>query len=110
MQNTPSLPSLLGPLWSGEVAPDRVLSIDQIELKKKVLRLNLFETELFICMKMDFALNYLQWLIYHQTKPNQTNSLSFIIIYLFIYLFIIIIHSLELFTSALADGFSLESE
>ena len=31
-------------------------------------------------------------------------------VYLFIYSFIIIIHSFELFTSALADGFSLESE
>ena len=32
MQNTPLLPSLPGPLWSGVVAPDRVLSIGQIEL------------------------------------------------------------------------------
>ena len=31
MQNTPSLPSLLGQLWSEVVAPDRVLSIDQID-------------------------------------------------------------------------------
>ena len=32
MQNTPSLPSLPGPLWPGVVAPDRALSMGQIEL------------------------------------------------------------------------------
>ena len=32
MQRTPSLPSLPGPLWSGVVAPDKVLSMAQIEL------------------------------------------------------------------------------
>ena len=32
MQSTPSLPLLLGPLWSGVAAPDKVLSMDQIEL------------------------------------------------------------------------------
>ena len=32
MQSTPSLPSLLGPLCPGVVAPDRVLSMGQIEL------------------------------------------------------------------------------
>ena len=32
MQSTPSLPSLPGPLWPGVVAPDRVLSMGQIEL------------------------------------------------------------------------------
>ena len=39
MRNTPSWPSLPGPLWPGVVAPDRVLSIGQIELKC-VLMLN----------------------------------------------------------------------
>ena len=39
MQSTPSLPSFLGPLCSGEIAPDRVLSMGQIELKC-VLMLN----------------------------------------------------------------------
>ena len=29
---TPSLPLLPNPLWPGEVAPEKVLSIDQIEL------------------------------------------------------------------------------
>ena len=39
MQSTPSLPSLLGSHWSGVVAPDRVLSVGQMELKC-VLMLN----------------------------------------------------------------------
>ena len=32
MRSTPSLPSLLGSLWPGVVAPDKFLSVDQIEL------------------------------------------------------------------------------
>ena len=32
MQSTSSLPSLMGPLWPGVVAPDRVLFMRQIEL------------------------------------------------------------------------------
>ena len=32
MQNTPSLPSFPAPLWPGVVAPERVLSMHQIEL------------------------------------------------------------------------------
>ena len=32
MWNTPSLPSLLGLLWLGVVAPDGILSVGQIEL------------------------------------------------------------------------------
>ena len=39
MLNTPSLPSLPGPLWLGLVARDRVLSMGQIELRS-VLKLN----------------------------------------------------------------------
>ena len=39
MQSTPSLPSLPGLLWPGVVAPDRVLSMCQIELNS-VLMLN----------------------------------------------------------------------
>ena len=31
MRSTPSLPLLQGPLWSGVVAPDKILSIGQIE-------------------------------------------------------------------------------
>ena len=32
MQSTPSLTSLPGPIWPGLVAPDRVLSVGQIDL------------------------------------------------------------------------------
>ena len=32
MQSSPFLPWLPGPLWPGKVAPDRVLSMGQIEL------------------------------------------------------------------------------
>ena len=39
LQSTISLPSLLGPLWPGVVAPDRVLSMVQIEINW-VLMLN----------------------------------------------------------------------
>ena len=39
MRRTPSLPSLPGPLWIGVVAPDRVLSMGQIELNC-ILKLN----------------------------------------------------------------------
>ena len=39
MQSTPSLPPLPTPLWSGVVAPDRALSMGQIELNF-VLMLN----------------------------------------------------------------------
>ena len=39
MQSNPLLPLLPGPLWSGVVAPDMVLSMDQIELNC-VLTLN----------------------------------------------------------------------
>ena len=39
MQSTPLLPSLPGPLWPGEVTPNMVLSMSQIELKC-VLQLN----------------------------------------------------------------------
>ena len=34
MWSTPSLLSLPGPLWPGVVAPDRVLSMGQIELNR----------------------------------------------------------------------------
>ena len=31
----------------------------------------MFEIELFLCTKRDLALNNLQWLIWHQTKPTK---------------------------------------
>ena len=39
MQNNPLLPSLTDPLWPGLVAPNRVLSMGQIEFNS-VLMLN----------------------------------------------------------------------
>ena len=44
-QSIPSLPSLLGPLWPGMVAPNRVLSMDQIELN--CVLIELIEIKLF---------------------------------------------------------------
>ena len=31
----------------------------------------MFEIEVFVCIKMDSALNNLQWLICHKTEPNE---------------------------------------
>ena len=45
MQSAPSLPPLPGPLWPGVVAPDRALSMSQIELNLHLTEL--LETELF---------------------------------------------------------------
>ena len=66
MQSTPSLPLFPSSLWPKEVAPERVLSMGQIELNCVLM----LEIELFICIKMDLALNNLQWLICYKTKPN----------------------------------------
>ena len=43
----------------------------------------LFEIELFICIKMDLALNNLQGLIYHKTQINKQMYvyISFIVAY-----------------------------
>ena len=37
MRSTPSLPSLPGPLWPRVVAPDRVISMGQIELNCQLM-------------------------------------------------------------------------
>ena len=37
MQSTPLLPLLPGPLWPGVVAPDRVLSMGQIEINRVLM-------------------------------------------------------------------------
>ena len=68
MQSTPLLPSLSVPLWLGVVAPDRVLSVDQIELKC-VLMLNWTVWNRTVCNKNGFGINNLQWLMCHKTKP-----------------------------------------
>ena len=70
MRSTPSLPSLPDPLWTGVVAPDRVLSMGQIGLNCPYVKLNcmkdncfdnkttylcyteLFEIELFLTLKL----------------------------------------------------------
>ena len=41
-----------------------------------------FEIELFICIKMDLALNNLQWLICHKIKPNETDKQASLYIYI----------------------------
>ena len=47
-----------------------------METKKLYLyETELFEIELFICIKMDLALNNLQWLMCHKTKPNDSGYL-----------------------------------
>ena len=56
MRCTSLLPSHPCPLWSGVVALDRVLSMDQIELSEFKLYLcsiELFEIEPFICIIVD---------------------------------------------------------
>ena len=63
MRSTPSLPSLLGSLWLGVVAPDRVLSLGQIELNC-VLMLNwiTWNRNLFIFKLCSYAkLNCFKW-------------------------------------------------
>ena len=37
----------------------------------------MLEIELFICIKLDLALNNLQWLICHETRPNKSTSLIY---------------------------------
>ena len=70
-RNTSLLPSLPGPLWLEAVAPDRVLSMGQIEVNCTYAKLNCLE--LFICINMDLALDNLLELICHKTQlTNQT--------------------------------------
>ena len=83
---------LPGPLWPWVVAPDRVLSVGQIELNcvhmlnwivwsRNVFNIDtvylckteLFEIELFTCIKIDLVLiSYNRWCAIkpNQTKPN----------------------------------------
>ena len=50
MQSTLSLLSLLGPLWPGVVAPDRVLSMGQIEINCVVWNKTIFDIEIvYLC-------------------------------------------------------------
>ena len=92
VQSIPLLPSIPDPLWPRVEAPDRIQSMSQIELncvlmlnkivwnrtffyilckQKTVLILKwIVRNRTFIIIKMDLALNNLQWLIC--LKPNQT--------------------------------------
>ena len=67
MQSTPLFPLLPASLWPKVVAPDRVLSMGQIELNGIVWN------KTFICTKMDLTLNNQQWLICHKTRPKKIN-------------------------------------
>ena len=49
MQSIPSLPSLPGSLLPGVVAPDRVLSMGQIELNCNYTKLNCLKLTCFTC-------------------------------------------------------------
>ena len=63
MQSTSSLPSLPGPLCPEVVAPDRILSMGQIELN--------CELKITVYMyKKGFDINNQQWLMCHKTKAN----------------------------------------
>ena len=66
MQSAPSLPSLPGPLWPGVIAPDRVLSMGQIELKW-VLMLNWItwnRSVLIFKLRIHTKLNCLKWICF----------------------------------------------
>ena len=47
---------LPGPLWFGVVAPDRALSMGQIELTAYLCKTELFDMELFLCQTELFQL------------------------------------------------------
>ena len=71
VQSNPLLPSLPGPLWPRVVAPDRVLSMGQIELNYVLIPNWIVWNRTVFMNKMDLALNNLRWLICHKTKPKQ---------------------------------------
>ena len=60
MRSTLLLPLLPDPLCPGVVAPDRVLSMDQIVLNC-VLMLNWIEIQLFWYLNCIFILNWIVW-------------------------------------------------
>ena len=69
--STPSFPSLPGPLCPRVVVPDRVISMDKIEVYF-VLLLNWIVWNRTVYMsKNGFGINDLQWLMCHKAKPNQ---------------------------------------
>ena len=78
MQNTTSLPSLPDPLWPGVIAPDRFLSIVQIEINSRlILNWIVWNRNVNMFFKMVLALRNLLWLICrkpNQTKPNNVRK------------------------------------
>ena len=69
MRSIPSLPSLPVSLWSGVVAPERVLSMVQIELNCILMLYWIVWNRTVYMYKLDLALNNLQWC--HKIQPNQ---------------------------------------
>ena len=76
MQSTPSLPSLPGPFWPGAVAPDRVISMGQIELNcvfmlnwiawnRTVLTFKLLTWARLNCLKW-ICLCTLNWIVWNR--------------------------------------------
>ena len=52
----------------------------------------MFEIELFICIKMDLALNNLQWLICYKTKTNQTSKIRVLVCVFTFFYFHSVVH------------------
>ena len=78
-RSTPSLPSLPGPLLPGVVAPDRVLSISQIELNY-VLMLNWTVWKRTVNMyKHGFGNNNIQWVICQKKKKKPQTKPVFLV-------------------------------
>ena len=72
MWSTPLVPLLPGPLWPKVLAPDRILSMGQIELNCELMLNWIVWNRTIYMYKLDLALNNQQWLICHQTKQNST--------------------------------------
>ena len=74
MWSNPLLPLLPGPHWPKVAAPDRDLSLGQIELNS-ILILNWIVWNRTVYMyKNGFGIYNLQRLICHRIKPNQTSQ------------------------------------
>ena len=79
MWSTPSLPSLPGLLWLRMVAPDRFLSIDKIFTFKPstYAKLNCLKYNCLYVLKIDMALNNLQWLRCPGFNPRSCHIKNF---------------------------------
>ena len=71
MWSTPSLPTLPGPLWPGVVAPDRVLSMGQIELNCVLMLKGIVGNRAVYMYKNGFEIdNYSGWCTIKQSKTK----------------------------------------